>query len=261
MTIIVVGSAAANALLGDDRWRRPKDIDVFTDKDMNVDAFWSDKLYAYFEKGEERWATLDELYTIKLSHIFWEGKNDKWGVHAQDLMRLKKEGAKCIDRLYTLLYGVWEGKFGKKRVDFDMDKRMFFDDGVKRVYDHDSIHRTVAYSAGFPLYESFLMEGEEVKMDMQKVWGAPYETQLQLFREEIYVTALERRMIPSKFHASPNAAYAYALRKVITSFTKGKSARFLAEHLDRLWKSEVDYVQRHRDNEHLLVKYMKEEEM
>lgn len=261
MTTIVIGSAAANALLGDEKWRRPKDIDMFTDLSDPVrigdDPFWHEDLRAYFGNSV-RWATLDELYTVKLSHIFWEGKNGKWNTHASDLMRLKAFGAKPIDALYDVLYGVWEDKFGKKRVDLDMDKADFFDDAVPRKWDHDSVHYSVAYG-DHPLYEDFLTG--EVKMSMRKVWDAPFETQVRLFREEIFATALERKVIPSDYSMSPNAAYVWALRRTVTSLTKGKSARFIAENLDKFWQSDVDYVKRHRDNADMLVEWKRKGEV
>lgn len=268
MTMIVIGSAAANAILGDEKWRRPKDIDAVTDLGINgleyrdtglvIDAFWDPALREHFDIHEERWATLDELYTIKLSHIFWEGKNGKWNLHAQDLMALKREGAQVIEPLYKTLYGVWERKFGRKVVDLDMDKADFFDDAVPRVWDHDSIHYSVAYDS-YPMYERFL--AGEVKMDMGKVWRAPLEMQVKLFREEIFATALERKIIPSNYRYSPGAAYLWALRRVITSLTKGKSARFIAENLDKFWEAEVDYVGRHKTNAHLLIPHKRKEEV
>lgn len=255
MTLLVIGSAAANAILGDEKWRRPKDIDMFSpnaDVLKGIDSFWHDSLYEVIPRGTNRWATLDELYTIKLSHIFWEGKNGKWNVHAQDMMRLKDEGAKVIEPLYDVLYNVWVEKFGAKRVDLNMDKADFFDDAVPRKWDHDSVHYSVAYG-DHPLYEDFL-DGE-VRMSMRKVWDAPFETQVKLFREEIFATALERKMIPSNYQGSRRAAYLWALRRTVTSLTKGRSARFIAENLDKFWDMEIDYVQRHRDNAHMLIEW------
>lgn len=255
MTMLIIGSAAAHALLGDEKWRRPKDIDAFMDPESSMngwDVFWDDTLYDVIPRGTVRWATLDELYSIKLSHIFWEGRNGKWDVHANDLMRLKNEGAEVDEALYSVLYKVWEKQFGVKKVDLNMDKADFFDDAVGRKWDHDSVHYSVAYG-DHPLYEDFL-DGE-VRMDMKRVWDAPSETIIRLFREEIFATALERKIIPSNYTASPKHAYRWSLRRVVTSLTKGKSARFIAEHLDTLWSPDVDYVKRHRDNAHKLIEH------
>lgn len=130
----------------------------------------------------------------------------------------------------------------------------FFEDAVKRVYDHDSLHLSVAYTPGRPIYDECLKDGKSVQMDMAKVWAMPHEKIVQMFREEVYVTALERLVIPSGYRHSPGGAYQWALRRTITSLTKGRSARFLVEHFGEFCKPDVDYVAVHRAN----ASYLKE---
>jgi hypothetical protein len=254
---LVIGSTAAHYHLGDE-WRRPKDVDVYVSPEtplggtVKVDAFWDDTLQEYWPRSTWRVATLDELYTIKVSHVYWDLPNNTWSKHVHDILSLKSHGAQLIPDLHSVLYKVWEQKHGKKRVDLNMDKADFFDDAVPRKWDHDSIHYSVSYG-DHPLYESFNKDGEEVAIDMRKVWAAPLDTQIKLFREEIYATALERWVVPSDYTCSPGAAYLKALRKTIVSLTKGRSARFIVENLDTYIRADVDYVQRHKDNAHKLV--------
>jgi plasmid maintenance system killer protein len=251
VTFILIGSTAAHQILGDE-WRTPKDIDVFTDETTGLDAFWHKDLDMIF-RGAVRTATLDELYTIKLSHLYWEGKNGQWSKHMNDAWRLKTQyGARLLPDMHNVLYKIWEEKFGRKQVDLNMDKADFFDDAVPRKWDHDSIHMSVAYGDR-PVYETMLKDGAEVAIDMRKVWAAPLDTQVRLFREEIFATALERKVIPSDYSASPSAAYAWALRRTITSLTKGRSARFIADNLDTFRKTDVDYVAQHKSKAHLLI--------
>lgn len=253
MTFLLIGSSAAHARLGH-VWREPSDQDAFTDEGVEgYDTFWDDT-FSEFINTERKVATLDELYTIKLSHLYWEGENGKWRKHMDDAWRLKGFGAKLIPEMHDVLYKVWEEKFGRKQVDLNMDKADFFDDAVPRKWDHDSIHMSVAYGER-PVYESMLKDGAEVAIDMRKVWSAPFDAQVRLFREEIFATALERKVIPSDYAASPSAAYAWALRRTITSLTKGKSARFIADNLDVFRSSDVDYVAQHKRKAHLLVEH------
>src|SRR5690606_15193909 len=123
---------------------------------------------------------------------------------------------------------------------------------VRRVYDHDSIHDSVAYGER-PLYESVLKDGHSVQVDMSKVRALPYTEQIKLFREEIYATALERKVIPSDYKCSPRAAYAWALRRTITSLTKGWSARFIVTNYDVFHRPDMDYVARHRSRADRLI--------
>lgn len=255
MTYIIIGSTAARYWLDD--WREPKDLDVFTDNpEVPGDNFWHpllDKI-AWDTGLSGRYASLSALYTIKVSHLYWDLRNNTWEKHARDIIELKKAGARLDLGMHTILYIIWEERYGKKQVDLDMDKASFFDDAVPRQYDHDSIHDSVAFG-DHPMYEDFLKEDAEIDIDMKKVWAAPHDQQVRLFREEIFATALERKVIPSNYTASPRAAYAWALKRVITSLTKGRSARFIVDNLAEFWEPGVDYVRRHKSQAHKLIPF------
>lgn len=252
MTFLIVGSEAANFQFRGEWPRTPKDFDVFSPDAMDdTDVFWAPEFEELWG-GQERFATIDELYTIKMSHIYWSLKNGSWQKHKGDLIFMKKRGAKVIDSLHSTLYKVWEREYGKKIIDLNQDKAMFFGDAVRRKYDHDSVHYSVSYFP-HPMYTHFLKDGEEVAMDMQKVWSAPFDDQVRLFREEIYATALERKVIPSNYTISPMRAYQYALQLTITNLTKGRSARFIAENLDIFDRPDVDYVQVHKSKADMLI--------
>ncbi|WKW85822.1 hypothetical protein SEA_PHINKBODEN_17 [Gordonia Phage PhinkBoden] len=262
MPALVIGSVAARWHLPE--WRRGKDFDLFTNwsserlakgwpYETRIEPFWDDRLFAILPQGTCRLATLDELYTIKFSHSYWELRNGSWSKHMADLLKLKDAGAKLIPEWHDLLYGVWEDLHGKKVVDLTQEADEFFSDAVKRIYVHDSIHDSVAYGDR-PIYEECLKDGKSVQMDMAKVWAMPVERQLQMFREEIYVTALERLVIPQDYKCSPGAAYQWALRRTITSLTKGRSARFLVENFDVLRKPDIDYVDHHLSKSDKLVR-------
>jgi hypothetical protein len=253
MTTIVVGSTAMQYLV--DGCREPKDFDVFTNdpltEEMGGDQFWHPAFEGWFTG--DRFATLDELYTLKVSHSYWELENGSWDKHMLDTVTLKEAGAKLDLPLHNMLYKVWEEKHGKKKVNLKQDKDAFFKDAVKRIYDHDSIHYSVAYGER-PIYESVFKDGpDSVEMDMGKVRGLPFDECARLFREEIYATALERWVIPSNYKLSPRWAYARATRKTIVSLTKGWSARFLVENFETFRKPDIDYVQHHLSKKHLLI--------
>jgi hypothetical protein len=253
---LVIGSSALVALGLE--WRIPKDWDVLSPNYESgsvyvADAFWHESFQGWIPEGTNRYATLDELYTIKASHQGWELKNGSWNKHAYDLIMLKREGAKILDPLYTNLYKVWEGLHGKKVMNLDQDKSEFFADAVRRVYDHDSLHESVAFGDR-PIYESILKDGASVDVDASKLWSLPHERLVQLFQEEIAVTALERIMVPRDYKGSPGAAWLWSVRRTVTSLTKGRSSRFLIDNLETFMTPDPNYVQRHLDNSHKLIK-------
>jgi len=264
MRALLIGSRAAHKN-GIDLGRAPGDADYFADNDyperiaeifgMKADVFWDTAFDAWLPDDYRcRTATPDELYTIKLSHAAWElPPQGNWEKHMHDAMTLKAAGARVDEDLYQLLYGVWQRQHGAKRVNLQMESDTFFADAVDRAYDHDSLHRSVAYSPGKPIYERVLKPGATVDMDMDAVWAMPFEQQIRLFREEIYVTALERIIIPSSYKRSPGWAYSWALRRTVTSLTKGRSSRFIAENYDIFRTADIDYVRHHRANAHHLI--------
>lgn len=233
--------------------RQAHDLDVLTPHlEAGADTYWHPRLAEWIEPGTDRFASLDELYTLKASHSYWELRNGSWAKHMFDAVQLKRAGAFVVQPLHDLLYSVWEDRHGKKKVDLSQESGEFFADAVNRKYDHDSIHASVAYGEE-PMYVHVLKEGHSVQVGMLKLKSLSHEDKVKLFREEVYATALERLVIPSDYKHSPRAAYDWALRRTITSLTKGWSAQFLVEHYETFRRPDVDYMARHLANRDKLI--------
>jgi len=251
--LTLIGSAAAKQWFED--FREPKDIDFHSDYirpgvlvPAGTDIFVDPRL------GQWDWdmlATPEELYTMKVSHSFWEIHHDvrNWNKHMADVLFFQNKKIEFIRPLYDILKPIWKELHGRKITSLAQNAGAFFgNDAVVRKYDHDSIHASVAYN-DHPLYEDILVPGEEVMVDSTKFFdGMDYETQLQLVREEVYATALERILIPKNYDYSPTAAYAWALRRTITSLFKNEWALFVVLHYKDLMRPDCDYRQRHLDN-------------
>lgn len=202
-----------------------------------------------------RWnriATPDELYTLKISHAFWEVNGPQgWNKHASDIVFLSRKGAQFVRPLYDIVLPIWKERYRRNPTNLNQNAASFFADAVVRKYDHDSLHESVAYGDQ-PLYESLLREGSDVAIDNAKFWAMEHETQIKVVREEVYATALERILIPADYKKSPRSAYAWALRRTATSLFKGEWALFLMLNLDELMRPDCDYVARHLSNKHRL---------
>lgn len=256
MHTLIIGSTAMAEYF--ENFRTPKDLDLWT-KDpaftdvTGVDAFWHDGLNEFFNnRPRVPVATLDELYTIKCSHAGWEFRNGSWDKHMSDLVMLKNAGAKLQKDQFDRLYKIWQDVHGKKILSLNQDKGDFFTDAVVRIYDHDSIHASVAYGDE-PMYIQTLKPGSTVNVDMAYIKAMSFEDQIKLYREEIYATALERLVIPNNYRYSPRRAYAWATRRTITGLTKGWSSLFLIQNYDIFRDPDCDYVQRHKDNSDRLI--------
>lgn len=250
---MITGSTAAKYWIPE--WREPADLDTISPgiPEYTSDNYWDD---AFLEYREEAWwakdyyASIDELYTIKVSHAYWELKNGSWGKHIYDMLKLQEAGAHLLPDLHRVLYKAWENLHGSKKMQF-MDKNAFFEDAVTRIYDHDSIHDSVAYGEE-AMYVQTLKRAGHTAVDMDYIKGMPFPDQVKLFREEVCATALERIMVPRSYRGSAGAAYLWALRRTITSLTKGWSAQFIVENYSAFMKPD-DYVKRHLANKNKLI--------
>jgi hypothetical protein len=259
---LIIGSVAFKHHCPREVIGKPKDFDVFArfddpqlialqNHESRVEPFWHET-FAGSQLDRDGFATLDELYTIKVSHSYWELKNGSWDKHMYHLMRMKEYGAVLDMELHKLLYSVWVETHGSKKMNLAQAAGDFFDDAVVRIYNHDSIHDSVAYGDR-PLYERILKDGETVDIDPDKMWnGLTFDEQVRLFREEIAATALERWMIPTKYRFSAGLAWKLALKKTITSLTRGKSARFIVTNFEQFHKPH-DYMYIHRSKINRLI--------
>lgn len=98
----------------------------------------------------------------------------------------------------------------------------FFDDNVKKVYDHDFLHSLYAYEDR-PMFERLKKsENFESAWCEKDLWLQLTPLQRsQCVVEETYVIATERFMVPNGWNFNPKRGYYMALRKVCTTLTSG----------------------------------------
>lgn len=233
-------------------WHADEDIaDTEFMVDTHNDMFIDDRLAAW------PWgmvATPDELYTLKCSHLAYEINGPReWDKHAADVVWLERKGCRFLRPLYDVVQPIWRERYKPSPTKLaGASKAGFFADAVVRKFDHDSLHASVAY-LDRPMYESVLKDGSEVDCSWEKFEALHLQQQLWLCREEVFVTALERILIPADYKGSPRAAYHWALRRTITSLFKGPWSLFVVLHLDELMDPKCDYLQRHRSNRDRLI--------
>lgn len=251
MTVTLIGSRAM-AMHCPDARTPSGDWDYHSDEPVRF-RFLGERWDVFVDPRLGAWswraiATLDELYTLKISHSFWEiNGSDNWNKHAADIIFLERKGASFLRPLYDILLPIWKERYKRNPTNLNQSAARFFDDAVNRKYDHDSVHESIAYGER-PLFESILREGSDVAVDNEKFWAMDHATQIRLVREEIYATALERKLIPHVYKGSPRAAYHWALRRTATSLFKGEWALFLMLNLDELMKPDCNYMARHLES-------------
>lgn len=239
--------------------RSPNDLDLWVSKDdpktyAGDVTHMPESIMSLVECTYPDVASVNSVYTIKLSHLGWDIFFEK---HKRDVLYLESQGAKVIPELYKALLAHWKVEHGNKDfLSLYKDKTEFFTDHVEYVYDHDYLHELVAYP-NRPVYEKCLKSGQEVAIDKDKFFAMPFEDQVRMFREEITVIAAERWLLNPKVRGklSWRQAYQYSLRKTVTQLTKNWATDFLVLNLDRFYKPDYDYFK------HLIETLMEETTM
>ena len=194
------------------------------------------------EYCDPEYAPLNLLLTIKMSHAPW---SDVWFDKTTfDIGFMQSRGAVVDEPVYSRLYTHWETQFGKKRAYLAKDNDSFFDDGVKRIYVHDDLHRAIAFYDS-PLFERLKPDLSKAACSKTLFFALSREDQVRCIQEEAFVVALERFLIPCDFTMSAYAAYRQALKLLATKMTKGWFSREIFNRwLDLSPKPAHDFVKR-----------------
>ena len=222
--------------------REPADVDVMysINIDSNDDVIVMPQDIMNMIPHKNSHATVDAVYTIKMSHLGWD---IKWRKHYNDVMKLQHLGAELIEPLYVALLAHWARVNGNNpNLCLYKKKGDFFNDAVPYVYDHDWLHKVVS-SPHNPAYMTCLQAGQDVMIDKGRFDSMPLWKQLRMFKEEVTVIAAERWLLnpncKGKYHW--RQAYFLSLHKTITALTKGWATDFMLKHLDFFSKPDYTY--------------------
>lgn len=232
----LIGSRAIKNIFPDFT-RIPKDFDylvvtkqpILKQGDLVEEYHVNPPLYEYVSKNG---VNADVLYTLKVSHIFWD---INWAKHMFDIVFLKEHGAKLIKPLFDKLYEYWNQFHGNnKRSDLSMTGEEFFNNALTK-YDHDVLH---TYLNPTPTYLKVLKDGADVDVSEEKFNNLSFEDKLELVREEVYVMAFERL-----FNRDFRVAFNWMLKKFIMNHAPMWEAIFIIENYRILQKCPINYVQ------------------
>ena len=209
------------------------------------------------EEGREGFASKEACLALKLSHRF-KKDSPHFLKTMRDVQAYKAAGIVLTPELENLWLPQREAEtYTYNHPKLDVSKGEFFSgDGVRYVYDHDTIHEAVALM-DWPAYQNYMQDGAEVLTSSQLFFALPEHTRLNGVYEEACVLALERSQIPFDFKPDPRYSFELALMKVCTSITSGWFRWYAWENYDKILDlynqlGENDYVERFKKNAHLL---------
>lgn len=177
--------------------------------------------------------SLNVLYMLKMSHRYLRNSPHFLKTMA-DIHLMRGTGA-SIDHRHAEFYKQrMKDTYDYAHPKLDQSKDNFFkDDGIKYIYDHDSIHEVVK-RMDRPAYTFFKPENSEVMCDKDMFFSAPFNIRLNAGLEESMVLALERSQIPFPGLWTPERSFDFALMKVCTSITSGWFREFCYENYDAI---------------------------
>lgn len=135
-------------------------------------------------------------------------------------------------------------QLAKRAPKLSVAKDTFFDTKESyNLYDHDSIHRAIAYPEP-PAYT--LTQDGEVWCSSKKFALLSESDKLRTVIEEASILALERSILPAlhqdRRFMGVKWAYEYALMKVCTTITSGWFRDYAIEHYVRAKENRFDYI-------------------
>lgn len=220
-------------------------------------------------------ASADWCYALKMSHRYL-----KDSVHFLKTMRdIQFLRTVISDDAHLIIESEWFKQRERETYTYshpklDVSKEQFFTgDGVQYVYDHDSIHLTVAIRWHFdtldhkpqPAYTLYMKDGSEVMTNKNKFFSVDEYVRILGVYEETCVLALERSQIPHGLDKvdGPTTRWSFekALMKVCTSITSGWFREYAWENYDKVIDlynelGENDYIERFKDNQRYLKPYI-----
>lgn len=160
------------------------------------------------------------LAIIKRSHLW---RDYKWDKHITHYHRHLTDGVQFDDKDKEILNNrikLTKKVYPQRNPSLKQTNEDFFDDFVEKKYDHDFIHELAAHYDR-PLFERLKRDDSKAWCE-KDLWDSLEELdKIKCVKEEAYVIACERYMIPNDWNYIPKLAYMNALKKICTTLTSG----------------------------------------
>jgi len=158
----------------------------------------------------------NELYTLKISHCFWD---INWEKHMWDAQFLKEKGCIFIPELFYKLFNYWEITHGLRNSSkLNMTANDFFNNALPNSHEHDVLHELLKHSyfnQEEPTYKKVLKDGAEVDVDVNKFNLLSEKEKFNLAFEEVAIMSWEKGRFPASMFWKRK--YTRMLKKFILS--------------------------------------------
>lgn len=230
MTNLLIGSRALNYWFPSQQIKDSTDWDVISDKPIegcewhdinflnNSEVFqYSTPTKVYLPNGETAQVVKPlGLTLIKRSHLWRDLSFGKHITHYHKALAPYRTWGESDKKFLEDRIALTKKEFPQGNPNLMQSKEDFFDDGVKKQYDHDYLHELFAYQEK-PLYTKLLREEGLAWCEKDKWETLSFEEKVLCVSEEVQVIATERMLIPNDWNYPSKLAYMKALQKVCTT--------------------------------------------
>jgi hypothetical protein len=245
MNNLIYGSTAIKHWF-QDFTREPKDIDMFYHKvpkeeynrngyyyeahigSVKVESFYIETFDYIIENNKHQlYVDPNFLYTIKVSHSFWDVNWDKT-IH--DIMFLKLKGCVLDKVLFNMLYKDWIIIHSKKNVNINKPISNFFTNTITRIYEHDYLYEVFKFRE-IPYHN-------KIRPDLNNAWCSEemfnnlnHNERIECVLEEIYVIAFEQFILNG---VPPKTSKYKSIKSIVTLITKGWFPLFIIDNIKEI---------------------------
>lgn len=179
--------------------------------------------------------TINALYLTKRSHANYKLHLEK---HLVDLAAMKPAISEFTEQereFYKTRRQETKQEYKSGvRFSFDIRNEDFFAvSNHIRIYEHDDVHRAIAFTKGAPLFEKCKEDLSKAKFSKKMFYSLPFETQLKVPQEEFMVIGIERYYMRNRKLPRANV-YRAGLVKVLADLCSGWFQDFCIDNIDRL---------------------------
>ena len=199
-------------------------------------SYHSDKTVFLPDGTEAVVMSMEGLAIIKRSHLWRDLSFQKHITHYHKYMSNYFEpNGHYHNRLWLT-----KKAFPQGHPNLNQKKEDFFEDAVKKKYDHDWLHEQFAYYAE-PLYKALQTDSDSAWCH-GSLWDEFSVTdKIRCVAEEAYVIATERFLVPNDWNYPHKKAFFKAVDKICTTLCSGWFRDFAIDHYHEVLK-EFDKV-------------------
>lgn len=222
---LIYGSTAIKHWFSDAR--EPNDLDIISNERTGKEIYWIESFSYLSNNIDTKYVDPNLIYSIKVSHACYD---INWTKHMKDICFMKQHGCVLDYEFVKSLRKDWDVVHKKKKLNFDVDNSVFFNNNVTRQFNHDELHKMLAFYER-PLHERIRKDLSKPKTSKTLFELLSHDDKIKCVLEEVYVIATERYITRG---LSPKRAKFLSLKDLILKLSSGWFNVFIIDNFEEI---------------------------